>query len=351
MPTLIADNIMFSCISGYNYYASSKSHADGIIHIPSETDVEFKEFPRGDDTSIEEKWRYFVAWPPDTRYFIWPIDMAKDLDNKYTFVFRKRGFPKFQPIKNLLFNDEILDWQSPDIKKLARNFLKAMIALHKAGYVYHAFDYNNMYYNTDTMDIVIRFSTSMSRYYGHPDNNRMNVPSDYENLKAIGIVLSEPYLVNDILIDFLPPWVDVSTKEKMTLNDDYYSITAMLFRLFIGRMPYQGSIMIRNEMADIMNGDRDQDEKEHQRMFEYYHEHPVFIFDPEDTSNEVGTFTHYQKFTKRWEALPEAVQKMFSAALAPPKDDEESWKTKPYEPRKLESPEVWLSTLQREKVI
>lgn len=351
MPTLDADNIMFSCISGYNYYTTSKSHAGGIIHVPSETDVTFVKFPQVDTASIEKKWRHFVAWPADTRYFIWPTDLARDFENDYVFVFRKKAYPKYQPFKNLLFNDSILDWQRADIKRLAYNFLKAMSALHGAGYAYHAFDYNNMYYHTETMDVVIRFSTSMSRYYGHPDNNRMITPYICKELKETGVVWSETSLASEVAIEFLPPWVDYSKKEGMTLNDDYYSIAAVLFRMFIGRMPYQGAIMIRNEMADIMNGDRDQDEGEHQRMFEYYHKNPVFIFDPEDTRNRIGVFSHEQKFAKRWEALPIAVRKLFSDALTPPKENVDNWMTKRYEPRKLVSAETWLSTLQREKVI
>lgn len=351
MPTLNADNIMFSCISGYNYYTYSKSHAGGIIHIPSETDVTFVKFPQADEASIENKWKHFVAWPADARYFIWPTDLARDQKDDYVFVFRKKTYPKYQPIQNLLFNDAILDWQRADIKTLANHLLKALIALHKAGYAYHAFDYHNIYYNADTMEVVIRFSPSMSRYYGHPDNNRMTTPSICKELQESGVIWSEPNLTSGIAIEFLPPWINETNKESMTLNDDYYSIAALLFRLFVGRMPYQGAIMIRNEMGDLMNGDRDQDEEEHQRMFSFYHKNPVFIFDVEDTSNRIGVFLHEQRFAKRWEALPEVVREMFSATLAPPKDNAENWLTKCYEPRNLASPETWLLTLQREKVI
>lgn len=351
MPKYNTDSVIFSCISGYNYYAPSDAHAGGVIHIPSDTDVSLVDFIYADELSIQMKWKHFIEWPADSRYFIWPIDLVKDTEGNCALVFRKKAYPNFHPFKELLYNDTLLDWQTPAIQKLTKSLLEAMIALHRAGYAYHAFNFNQMYYNTETMDVVINFSTSMSRYYGHPDNNRMELPEICADLEKRGVIWSEPNLPDETAIEFLPPWVNDDNKADMTLNDDYYSIAALLFRLFIGRMPYQGRLMVRNEMADIMNEDRDRDEKEHQRMFSFYHENPVFIFDPNDQNNRIGVFAHELLFVKRWEALPDSVRELFYNAFVPPANNRENWLTKHYEPRQLASPEAWLAVLTREKVI
>ena len=86
MAKFDVEEMVFSCISGYNYYAPSVAHAGGYIHIPSETDVNFVKAPHLDELSIQMKWRHFVEWPADMRYFIWPMDIVKDKDGDYDIL-------------------------------------------------------------------------------------------------------------------------------------------------------------------------------------------------------------------------------------------------------------------------
>ena len=296
------DQLVFSCLSGYNYYqiANGGSSAGNsnirAVHMLNGTEVEI----RPNDTLSKEvcskKWYYFIEFPADIRNILWPVDivlLSQD-EKHFGLVFRRRAFPKLEPFREILYNEELLDWRKNNIQYLSVNFLDVCESLHSAGYAYHCFDLNRMYYNPKNMSVRFDFSLSLSRTHGE-------------------LYKTETIQKDDVAIEMLPPWHKPFESHDMSLADDYYSITAMLFRLMIGRMPYQGRMM--DGAGDMMNALRDTDELNHSIMFEQYLSQPIFIFDPDNNINMIGLLTNEQIFIDRWNTLPAKVQDMFLKVL------------------------------------
>lgn len=292
--------LVFSCLSGYNFYHVTQEIVDPsgckktlAIHQLNDTDVEIRF-----DTALKgvkslNRWKYFIEHPVDITNILWPVDIIKDED-QYGLVFRRRAFPALEPLKKLLYNDMKLDWRQENIQKLILGFLNLCQNIHTHGYAYHCFDMERMYYNPKDMSLLFDFSLSMARTY-----------DQLHHEETIGM--------EDVGIEFLPLWHDMDHANKLTLADDYHAITVILFRMMVGRMPYQGRLM--DGIGDMMNLLRDVDENSHVNMFRQYREKPVFIFDPEDQRNAIGLFDDEQDFIDRWEALPANVREMFTKVL------------------------------------
>ncbi len=314
------DGLLFSSLSGYNMYNPSK-YDSSMIHVLSNTEVTIKPVPKINSIDIEQMWRDLIYMPIDIKSITWPIDIL-ELDNQTTgLVFRKRAFPKMEPLKNLLYNSDLLDWEKPSIKKLINNLLMVFNEIHSGGYLYRAFDMNHIYYNESSYEILIDFSiaTSQNKVF----SIKPNIP------------------VESVSIEFLPPWLSFSNRTDTTMTDELYSVAAMLFRLMVGRMPYQGRLM--DGHGDIMDRFRDVDPSEHIHMFEYYHDNPVFIFSPTNKTNSIGQVTSEEKFKNRWKKLPESIRKMFLHVF-----DEKHLTS---ENRDFYSVQEWINALSQEQII
>lgn len=318
------DNMLFSCLTGYNMYVPSKSDPSTLTHLLSETEVTIRPVKSADALAVERRWQHFVERPIDVRHVLWPVDIVQDDNDGMALVFRKRVFPKMEPLKKLLYNTNALSWENANIKAITAQLLSVFSIIHNGGYAYHAFDMEHIFYNERTNDVLIDFSLAMSRHHGEK--------------ATVSTVLSDL-----IAVEFLPPWVPFDKRDQLALIDDYYAIAAMLFRLFIGRMPYQGRLM--DGQGDMMDAIRDKDPDEHRRMFEYYHSHPVFLFDPTDTSNAIGLYTNEEKIIDRWEALPASIRSMFITVFS--KDNLDA----PYENKVLYSADEWTQALQAASVL
>ncbi len=289
MNNSTTSNILFSELSGYNVYVPSKYDPDGMIHLMSNTDVKVNFVPKIDGSVISEKWSKFVQNPVDINNILWPVDIV-DSNDSTGLVFKKRAFPKMEQLKMIMYQPDRLSWEHDNIKKLTANILNVLINIHDGGYAYHAFDLESIYYSEDTCDILFDFSLAMSKCDG--DRNTLH-PVDNESTK----------------VEFLPPWIDFEDRSQLALCDDYYSIAALIFRLLLGKMPYEGRLM--DGQGYIMNEMRDTDPDDHIRMFAHYHANPVFIYDPLDESNHIGDHSNEMRVNERWEKLPQKIKDMF----------------------------------------
>ena len=290
----------------------------------TEEDVVIREVLGITVPEAQKKWRYFIEHPINIKHFFWPVDIVEITKEKIGLVFRKRAFPKLKPIKQLLYSPELLNWENADIQNIVKSLLVALDELHSGGYAYHAFDMERIFYNESNGEVLIDFSLAMSRHYF----DRQHV---------------EPISPSDVQIEFMPPWSKFNERNFFSLEDDYYSLAAMLFRLLIGRMPYQGRRM--DGAGDIMDRQRDVDLGMHTRMFEHYRDNPVFIFDESDRSNSIGLFSHEEKIVGRWEKLPEEIKELFKEVFS--KDNIEM----NYGSKKLYPERVWMNALERANII
>lgn len=317
-------NLLFSCLSGYNIYLSSKNGVFDRIHMFTDEEVDVREVPGITATEAQEKWRYFIEHPINIKHFIWPIDIVEISDGKMGLVFRKRAFPKMEPIKKLLYSPDLLNWKNTNIQNIIRNLLTALEDLHSGGYAYHAFDMNKMFFNESNGEILIDFSSAMTRHFFDRKH-------------------SEPLNPEDVQVEFLPPWSSFNKNGSFSLEDDYYSVTAMLFRLMIGRMPYQGRLM--DGVGDIMDRQRDVDQGMHIKMFEHYHNNPVFIFDDKDNSNSIGLYSHEEKIIEKWEGLPSEIRMMFNTVFSKNNIEKTRGEKEVYNERE------WIDALQKASII
>lgn len=322
---LAQKELVFSCLSGYGFYRITENVKDifgrdkvRAYHFLNGTEVEI----RYDDSlkvgEAKKKWRYFIENPMDIKNILWPVDMVDADSGRYGLVFRRRAFPSMSSLRKLLYNDKVLDWRNPNIQKLIVNLLELFNSIHSAGYVYHSFDMRQMYYDENTMSLLFDFSLAMTR-------------------KSNDMYKGETVRFDDVGIEFLPVWADMNKDNKMSMLDEYYSIAALLFRLMIGRMPYQGRLM--DGKGEIMNELTDNDERTHVIMFEEYRKNPVFIFDPNDNRNEIGLYDIEQKFVERWNYLPISIRAMFIQVFSYDNMNKEANQRVSY------SPERWLEVL------
>lgn len=331
MKLINPNRIVFSCLSGFNYYlptakpdSSPEKATQYMTHIPSDTTVAVRPFESRLLPELLEKWRFFIEQPVDIRHIIWPVDFVQ-LDEQHTgLVFPCRTYPGMEPIRTLLYDSDLLDWRHSDIQAVIANLLEIFSYLHDGGYAYHAFDINRIFYKKKTCEVLMDFSLAMSK---SQDPSARNLFIDSESVK----------------IEFLPPWVEPGNTEAMTLNDDLYSLAALLFRLMIGRMPYQGRLM--DGHGDIMDLIRDTDPEIHQQMFLYYHTIPLFVFDRNDTTNSLGLYTHEEIFIERWNALPASVRSVFEHTFS-----SETLRANSSE-RHFLSVGDWVRLLKEEKII
>ena len=183
-----------------------------------------------------------------------------------------------------------INYNNPEIVKLARKILEAYSKLNKKGYLYLDFDLGR-YHLTEEDAIYFEFSNLVYR-----TADTENVDWTHENR------LERPW----IPLEFAEPAVIQGNWKYADGRTQNYSLTALMFYLLFGRHAYYGSLM------DNYSSDS---ELHYYEMFEDYHDMDVFIFDPDDSSNELGTFSHENKIIQLWETAPEQIKDAFIGAL------------------------------------
>lgn len=292
-------SVLFSCCSGYNFYFPVNRRpcevfgkSKNIIqHIKTEEYFYITEFPEDLNTDLElNYWIELIRKPADLKHYIWPVDVISLSEHlnvvKYALVFPIRALPIFETITTLLSNDMQMGWELPWVKKFAANLLDAWCQFDSSKYAYHEFSVDNMFYQHENYNVMFDFSFSTQKVEGLYSTryvNKNRVTPDYAD--------SYFYLEN--------------RKSLMDLASDYYSIAVILFKLLVGRLPYQGKVMEHEPNAN---------ELEHNNWMEVYHKNTYFIFDERDDTNHIGGDTGFAKdelFVERWNGLPDHVKNMF----------------------------------------
>lgn len=295
----------FSAISGYNYYT-----------VPEEI-PENEAFPalhrkngilyRAEPGPVLNKWeaeaqirwyRSFVLLPAPGNRIEWPVDLlrlrfgeGRAARERLYYVFIHRPRPELEPIKKFLYLDkqeEHLDWRSDSVRQTAVSFLRTMADLHDSGYTYNDFNIQRIRRDPATGEIFL-LHTEAVRKIG--DNSTRN-EADPEQ----------------IAVEFAPPCEGV--------DRDLFAVAAILFRLMIGRLPYQGWQIEQNtHVFDSNYYDLDREDA-YRSYFERYHGSGCFIFDPTDDSNCLSSGIEEDLPRERWKKLPERIRTMFVNALS-----------------------------------
>lgn len=288
-----------SLCSGYNYYILTDMRGYEIFgktkpvirHLKTGELFYVSEFPEEMNSTVEpDYWAELIQKPANLKHFIWPVDVIIwDTQTKttgYALVFPMRDTGGYIPFSQALAKDSLLEWNVPWVKKLAMNLLDALCGFDECGYAYHEFSDGNMFYRKDTLDVMFDFSFSTQRPTGLFDAVKVlpcHITPDY----ADSYYYSEK---RDFLLD---------------KASDYCSIAVLLFKMMVGRLPYQGAVMEHEPNIT---------ETEHKNWIRLYHKNTFFIFDEKDETNHIGGelgFAKDEMFVERWNRLPENIRNMF----------------------------------------
>ena len=127
-------------------------------------------------------------------------------------------------------------------------------------------------------------------------------------------------------MEFADPSVVCGQAPELSFRSQNFSLCALLFYLLMGRYAYDGSMLV---------GYPDNDSYNHYVKFRDYHKIPVFIFDPADRSNAIGTFEEERRTITLWEEAPEELRGWFLHALCRPPSAAN--------PAESPAPENWLA--------
>ncbi|GHV93457.1 hypothetical protein AGMMS50268_39600 [Spirochaetia bacterium] len=211
---------------------------------------------------------------PDKR-FLWPLYLTDDVDGSYGYIMdlRPQEYSKFPAILNnraKFTNDEI-------IILAALNIVTVFRILHNDGSSYQDLNDGSFFINVNTGDVLVC------------DNDNVT-PGDKQNSGGVKGKLF-----------YMAP--EVVTGGHPSILSDCHSLAVVLFKLFIRHDPFMG-------IAD--DGDTSDEV--------LYGTHPVFIFDPKDTSNR--PYPDYKNPLLLWPRKPrllqEAFEKSFTSGLKNP---------------------------------
>ncbi len=293
-------NVYYSLCSGYNFYvlASRQKYKifgkekNVIQHIKTGEYFYVSEFPEDLNRTFDlNYWVKLIRNPVDLKHFIWPVDViewdATDKNNvKYALVFPNRALPVYDDFANTLKNGMDVNFDVPWVRKIIKDFLDAWCNFHSKGYAYHAFSKGNMFYNRDKMEVMFDFSFLTQRtdtLYEKKFINPEYITPDY----------ADPY------------YYYKHNANQMDLASDYYTVAVFLFKLLIGRLPYEGKVF--DNVANTT-------ETEHNTWIKRYHKNSYFIFDTKDDTNRIGGefgFADELVYENRWLGLSENVRNMF----------------------------------------
>lgn len=322
--------IEFSLLSGYNFYKLPKkcemNHSFLGTHIQSKVLVRVTPIGKRNEPITKDciVWHQnFIFKPMSQEHFEWPIDLIEYIneESKYIqcYVFPLKAYPAFVPIKTLLYqekNSKVLDWRNKEIQDICKNILAVFSLLHKDGYCYNNFDINRIFYEQSSKCVFLRHTLCIR---------------EKESTELLDEIDTD-----DISKEFAPPYIYKS--EKYFGNIDEYSICCLLFRLMIGRLPYEGKGL--TSFGEVFDPIRDVDVDAHQYYFQHYHQYPLFIFDANDASNSLGPMSENDLPRERWHELPDKIKDMFQNSLGNMEDVLEN-------NVKLYSPEEWKNELER----
>ena len=201
---------------------------------------------------------------PDDK-FLWPLFLTEEEHDSFGYIMdlRPKEFSDFSDILN-----NKVKFSSTDIViKSALNIVNAFRSLHRKGRSYQDLNDGNFFINVDTGAVLIC------------DNDNVT-PGDQKNSGDVG---GKP--------GYMAPEVFRGAAHPNSLTD-FHSLAVILFKLFLRHDPLWGSAHERDPCIT------------EEREMELYGTHPIFIFDPEDSSNRPVNGVHPNPI-KLWPRYPQ----------------------------------------------
>ncbi len=177
--------------------------------------------------------------------FLWPLEIVtSDKKSGFGYTMKLRS-PKYRSVVDYMTRKMELNFSQ--LIKLSLQLVESFELLHKKGLCYQDISFGNFFIDEKTANILIC------------DND--NVTSEVSN---DGHILGTPR--------FMAPEV-VRGESKPTILSDLFSLSILLFYLFMMHHPLEGAMESKIRCFDLP------------AMSKLYGTHPIFIFDPLNTEN------------------------------------------------------------------
>ena len=285
-------NFIFSVCSGFGYYNSTEKSCT----ILNKQRIILEHIPSGDlfyvqpvaNVTVEEVpvWIDIIRNPLPFKHFLWPVDMVCLPSGEFALLFSLRALPSMRPFDSIYKQDRmgniLLEWNQ-NYFNLVRNCLVAWSELYIHGYVYLEFTNTNVFVFEQKSELIFDFSLSV-----------------FKNLNGLRTHSME----SNINLEFVDPAYFLHRSlSSLDQYSDCYSYAAILFKMLIGKLPYEGTIMEPYEKTYLND------------WFEVYGKNATyFIFgddsDPEK-ENSIGIFAGDEMYIDRWNRLNERLREMF----------------------------------------
>lgn len=289
---------------------------------------------------LQEQNRYaeLVMMPVSRKEILWPFDIAvssrNDLSDISVMTYysdipwedkrKTKAFVLF-PVNgygNMINTETWLrklshsaNWNNARVMEYIKSLLLIISGLNHAGYLYYDFHMDKVL--VDQEDHVMLNFSHLIFSQNPSDDKRVS-----QDLSRYPIETAEP--------------ATYARKNKtLDVQCQNYSLCAYLFRIMFNRWPYDGRLL--DYLSDI-------NPQEHYTKYRKYQEMPVFIFDPSDDRNQLGTFTEELALIELWEKCPEIVKEEFIRILC---WDNAQRTKEPYS----RSADEWLSLLSQAGLI
>ncbi|MGN1139243.1 MAG: hypothetical protein ACI4RM_07325 [Ruminococcus sp.] len=309
------NNILMSIISTFNIYINtgetidtiSRGRALKIRHINTGEYYYCVKLEKPNTDYSLDNWRDII-WHPADKNFLWPIDIINVLDKSsmkisYYLVYPFVVIPSTVTLESIMSNDSIIGLEKPKVKNLVRNICTSFDSFYSKGNQRQEDKKDNLYNSEPNHYLYVAWNEKNILIDSNENpymvfNNIMNsVERDYTT--------GQPYIKADKytgdLSEYYDPYI-FANKGDYTVQSELYALAAMIFKLLIGKYPYEGGLMDGVSRSS-------QTEKKH--WYNMYLSHPVFIFDSNDKRNAIGDFKHEQIYTDRWNSLTPELRSLF----------------------------------------
>jgi hypothetical protein len=224
------------------------------------------------DVTLRERLTWAVERGAPDDNFLWPLDLVE--------IRGRREFGYVMPLRQHHFNgmrdliaapprrvELSLEQRMVLCLRLAQSFLE----LHASGFCYQDISFGNIFFDPKTVDILIC------------DNDNVNIDG-----AAASIYGTRKFMAPEV----------VRRETLPNTRSDLFSMVVLFFYTLVGWHPLDGKREAEIHVLDA------------QSEMSLYGTHPVFLFDPVDSSNGPVPGLH-DPLVVRWKSLPSYLRRLF----------------------------------------
>jgi len=214
---------------------------------------------------------------PAGRRFIWPLDLVTAPDTtQFGYLMPLIDTQRFATLNEVQARLKPAP-SYPTLCEISAQTTNSYRALHLRGYCYRDIAAGNLMFDPHTGDVLIC------------DNDNVGINRQSQR-QVLGTM------------EYMAPEVVLGQADPST-ETDLHSLAVLLFNLWIRHHPLHGELEYNIRSWDLVA-------KRH-----VYGERTVFIFDPQDCSNQLPNDPDYASARRLWQTCPQGLRDLFTRAF------------------------------------